>query len=253
MKTVIIIPTYNERENIVPLIEALGNEHTILVVDDESPDGTAAVVKETLKQENIKTRKQRSDIAILTGQKEGIGRALQRGINYAIENLDAEVIVQMDADFSHDPKDVPCLLDEIKNGYDLVIGSRYIKGGAIPAGWGLHRKVLSWGGNLLVRLMTGLWSVHEFTTNFRAFTVELYQKMEAKNFSLADNTFLPAFVVEAKRVNAKIKEVPIVFADRKKGRSKIEVAKYIPNLLKYLLTLLRSSLRSELRRVFAPH
>ncbi len=231
MKTIIIIPTYNERENIGPLIEALGCAmncaSTILVVDDNSPDGTADVVKRTKEQEN--------NIAVIEGERAGIGNALQRGIDYAIGNLGAEVIVQMDADFSHDPADVPRLLDEIENGCDLVIGSRYIKGGAIPADWGLHRKILSWGGNLLVRLLMGIWEVHEFTTNFRAFTSELYQKMNPENFDFADNTFLPAFIVEARRVGAKIKEVPIVFTNRKRGRSKIEVARYVPNLLKFCL------------------
>ena len=232
MKAVIIIPTYNERENIGALIEALERAmncaSTILVVDDNSPDGTAEVVK--------KTKKQKNNITIIEGEKEGIGRALQRGVDHAIRDLNAEVIVQMDADFSHDPKDVPRLLAEIKNGCDLVIGSRYIKGGAIPSNWAWYRKILSWGGNLLVRLLTGIWDVHEFTTSFRAYTVELYQKMNAENFGFADNTFLPAFVVEAKRCEAKIKEVPIVFADRRKGQSKIEVLHYVPNLLKYLLT-----------------
>ena len=227
-RVVIVIPTYNERENIKPLIETLGRKYLILVVDDNSPDGTAEVVREAVKQFN--------NLTILSGQKEGIGRALQRGFDYAINTLDADVIVQMDADFSHNPRDVPRLLSEIGNGYDLVIGSRYIKGGAIPADWAFYRKVLSWGGNFLVRLLTGIWSVHEFTTNFRAFTVELYQRMDVKNFDFADNTFLPAFVVEAKRVGAKVREVPIIFADRRRGRSKIEVAHYVPNLLKYLLT-----------------
>ena len=226
MKTVIIIPTYNEKENIGPLIEALGRERSILVVDDNSPDGTADVVRKTM---------QLSDhVAMIQGQKEGLGRAYIRGINYTIKNLDVEVIVQMDADFSHDPKDVPRLLAEIKNGHDLVIGSRYIKGGAIPPDWAFHRKVLSWTGNFLVRLLTGLWGVHEFTTSFRAFTTQFYRKMNTENFSFADNTFLPAFVVEAVRSGAKIKEVPIVFSDRRKGVSKIEVFKYVPSMLKYL-------------------
>ena len=227
MKTVIIIPTYNEKENIGPLIEALGRERSILVVDDNSPDGTADVVRKTM---------QLSDhVAMIQGQKEGLGRAYIRGINYTIKNLGADIIVQMDADFSHDPKDVPRLLAEIKNGHDLVIGSRYIKGGAIPPDWAFHRKVLSWTGNFLVRLLTGLWGVHEFTTSFRAFTTQFYRKMNTENFSFADNTFLPAFVVEAKRCGAKIKEVPIVFENRQKGKSKIEVLHYVPSMLKYLL------------------
>jgi len=245
MKVVIIIPTYNERENIKSLIEALGRAvncaNTILIVDDNSPDGTAEIVKKTRKQEN--------NVVLLEGQKEGLGSAYLRGIDHAIKNLGAEIIVQMDADFSHDPKDVPRLLAEIKNGHDLAIGSRYIKGGAVPADWAFQRKVLSWGGNLLVRLLTGIWDVHEFTTSFRVFTVELYQKMNPENFGFEDNTFLPAFIVEAKRCGAKIKEVPIVFADRKKGRSKIEVLHYVPNLLKYLLTFRLCSRSSPLTKV----
>ena len=241
MKVVIIIPTYNERENIGALIEALGSKHAILVVDDNSPDGTADVVRSTMEQFN--------NLTILTGQKEGIGKALLRGIDHAIKNLNAEVIVQMDADFSHDPKDVPRLLAEIKNGHDLAIGSRYIKGGAVPPDWAPHRKALSWTGNFLVRLFTGIWEVHEFTTSFRAFTSELYQKMNLENFGFADNTFLPAFVIEAQRSGAKIKEVPIVFADRTKGESKIEVCSYVPTLLKYLLTFRLCSRSSPLTKV----
>ena len=243
MKTVIIIPTYNEKENIGPLIEALGREHSILIVDDNSPDGMAAIVRSTMEQFiDPKDRRLLTNLTMISGSKEGLGKAYLRGVDYAIKELSAEAIIQMDADFSHDPQDVPRLLAEIKNGYDLVIGSRYVKGGAIPADWGLHRKILSWGGNLLVRLLTGIWDVHEFTTSFRAYTVGLYQKMSLENFGFADNTFLPAFIVEAVRVGAKVKEVPIVFADRKKGQSKIEVWHYVPTMLKHLLT---SRLRSR--------
>lgn len=241
LKTVVVIPTYNERENIGALIEALGRERSILVVDDNSPDGTADVVRKTM---------QLSDhVAMIQGQKEGLGRAYIRGINYTIKNLGADIIVQMDADFSHDPKDIPRLLAEIKNGHDLAIGSRYIKGGAVPPDWAPHRKALSWTGNFLVRLFTGIWEVHEFTTSFRAFTSELYQKMNLENFGFADNTFLPAFVIEAQRSGAKIKEVPIVFADRTKGESKIEVCSYVPTLLKYLLTFRLCSRSSPLTKV----
>lgn len=255
MKVVIIIPTYNERENIRALIEALERAvncaNTILVVDDNSPDGTAAVVRSMMRQFiDPKDRRLRTNLTIIEGEREGLGRAYIRGIDYAIKNMNAEVIVQTDADFSHDPKDVPRLLAEIKNGYDLVIGSRYIEGGAIPSDWAFHRKVFSWGGNLLVRLLTGIWDVHEFTTSFRAYTAELYQEMNFENFNFADNTFLPAFVVEAVRVGAKIKEVPIVFTDRKKGRSKIEVCHYVPTLLKYLLTSRLRSRSSPLTKIW---
>lgn len=220
MRTVIIIPTYNERENIGALIEALGQEHSILIVDDNSPDGTADVVRSTMEQWN--------NLTILSGSKEGLGRAYLRGIDHAIKNLNADIIVQMDADFSHDPKDVPRLLAEIKNGHDLAIGSRYIKGGALPPAWALHRKVLSWTGNFLVRLFTGIWEVHEFTTSFRAFTAGLYQKMNLENFGFADNTFLPAFVIEARRSGAKIKRSPLFLPTGQEASLKLKLHTTFP-------------------------
>lgn len=229
MKPVVVIPTYNERGNILPLIAALKQLNTpnlaILVVDDRSPDGTAELVRSAMSQYNNNT------LALIQGKKEGIGRALQRGIDYAISKLGADVIVQMDSDFSHDPQDIPRLLGEIAEGYELVVGSRYIEGGGLPHDWGWYRKALSVGGNLLLRVFTGLWEVHEFTTSLRAYTADLYQRMDRKNFDFADNTFLPAFVVEAQRVGARIKEVPIKFANRRRGRSKINVPCYVPTLL----------------------
>jgi dolichol-phosphate mannosyltransferase len=227
MTPVVVIPTYNEKDNIISLIESIRSLRipnlSILVVDDNSPDGTAAAVRDS--QRRFK------DLFLISGQKEGIGRALLRGIDYAFKNLGADVIVQIDADFSHNPNDIPRLLAGIAGGYDLVVGSRYIKGGAIPRDWAFYRKVLSRGGNLLIRLFTGIWSIHEFTTNFRAFSTKLYRRMTRQNFEFADNTFLPAFVVEAYRCGARIKEVPIQFANRRRGRSKIQVFCYVPTLL----------------------
>ncbi len=235
MRIVTVIPTYNERENIKPLIEALENEFAgynkhewyILIVDDSSPDGTGELVRElTQKYDNLR---------LLGGHKVGLGSAYQRGITYAIKKLQADVIASMDADLSHDPSYIPKLVAEIENGFDLVMGSRYIKGGSIPKSWGIHRKILSSVGNIVVRLLLEIPEVHEFTNSLRAFRVNLYEKMDKAKLDFKDNTFLPAFIHEAHRQGAKIKEIPLVFKSRVSGESKIDVFTYTPNLIKYCL------------------
>jgi len=131
MQVVVIIPTYNESGNIGSLIDVLQtvfaeipHDMRILVVDDNSPDGTAAVVQEA--------GRKHGNVQLLTGEKRGLGAAYVRGIRYALDQLSAEAIVQMDADFSHSPQDVPRLVAELDRGYDFVIGSRWLKGGKIP-------------------------------------------------------------------------------------------------------------------------
>lgn len=232
---VLVIPTYNERGNISLLIEELEKElasiphHkvSILIVDDLSSDGTSAAVRGLMGRFN--------SLFMLEGKREGLGSAYVRGITYAIFDLGAEVVVQMDADFSHDPSDVKKLLIEIDNGCDLVIGSRYIKGGSVSANWGVHRRLLSFFGNATIRFLTRTWDVHEFTNSFRAYRSDIFKRMEKELLDFSDNTFLVAFVVEAARVGARIKEVPIVFSDRRAGASKTDVLGYAPNLLRFCL------------------
>ena len=141
MKIVIIIPTYFEAENISRLIPEitkvtgkLNQEISILVVDDSSPDGTGEIVKKLARENN--------NLYLLTGAKKGLGNAYTRGFEFAIEKLKAEVIIQMDADFSHAPSDIPKLILEIEKGFDVIIGSRYVAGGQI-ADWSFWRRFLS--------------------------------------------------------------------------------------------------------------
>ena len=150
MKTAIIIPTFNEHDNIGLLIDALqrkfhalAHDMHILVVDDNSPDGTADFVRE-LQQTH-------ANLHLLEGRKAGLGTAYIRGMRYAMDKLQAEVVFEMDADFSHKPEDVPRLLAEIDGVADFVIGSRYVRGGSIPREWGLLRRLNSWGGNIAAR------------------------------------------------------------------------------------------------------
>src|SRR3972149_8129099 len=156
MKAVIIIPTYNEAENIGRLIDVLENlfkekvpskwNMHILVVDDTSPDGTSDVVKKYMKKFN-------NVHLFLNKEKVGLGGAYMKGMRYAIDNLKAELMLQMDADFQHDETLIPAFLEKIDEGADVVIGSRYMKGGSIPAYWGIDRKILSIDSNVCIRLL----------------------------------------------------------------------------------------------------
>lgn len=163
----IIIPTYNERENLSSLIAALQkqferikHEMHVLVVDDSSPDGTADVVR--------KLQASHTNLHLLMGRKQGLGVAYIRGMRHAMDALGAEVVYEMDADFSHKPEDVPQLMAAIDQGADFVIGSRYVTGGTIPREWGWFRRLNSRFGNLVARYVAGIYSVRDCTAGFRA-------------------------------------------------------------------------------------
>ena len=234
MKLVVVIPTYNEKENIESLVTAvflelskLSSDNALLVVDDNSPDDTAEIVTTLMPKY--------PNLFLLSGQKEGLGAAYNRALPYAFNELSADVVVTMDADFSHKPSDIPALVNGVLDGVDLAIGSRYIAGGSIPSDWAWYRKLFSSSGNTLVRFLFGTYKIHEYTTAFRAFTKSLWERLPKEKISFSDNTFLPAFIYEANRLNARILEVPVSFEDRKFGQSKIEIGNYAPNLLKYAL------------------
>jgi dolichol-phosphate mannosyltransferase len=150
MKVVIIVPTYNERGNIAALLTSLQNEFArlrhdmhVLVVDDNSPDGTADLVRESMRRY--------PNVHLLTGAKAGLGAAYIRGMQHAIDEMRADVVFEMDADFSHDPADVPRLLAALDSPADFVIGSRHVAGGSIPAEWSIWRKLNSAVGNWVAR------------------------------------------------------------------------------------------------------
>lgn len=233
MKVVIVIPTYNEAENIERLIEALQksceefpqHEASLLVVDDNSPDGTGEIVK--------KLQKENTNLHILTGRKRGLGYAYLRGMDYALEELKADVLFEIDADFQHDPKEVPEFMKKIYQGYDFVIGSRYIKGGSIPKNWDLTRKINSKAGNLLVRIILTTLSIHDWTSGYRAIRSSVYKKVRKELVSFNGYTFQVAFLYKAIKNGTKVAEIPIQFKEREFGKSKIGV-EYIKNLLIYL-------------------
>jgi len=241
LRTIIIIPTYNEKDNIGRLIEFLENkifpkvdkkfEMHVLVIDDSSPDGTSDVVQ--------KLQTKFSNIHLLINkQKAGLGGAYLKGMIHAVDKLGANVMFEMDADFSHDPKVIPMFLSKIDQGYDLVLGSRYIHGGSIPQDWGWHRKIISIAGNLLIRLVISKFDIHDWTTGYRAIKTELFQALrdEMKRAEFSGYTWQIGFLHKTVRKNFKVAEVPINFIDRTYGQSKLGF-EYVKNSLFYIFSI----------------
>lgn len=236
MKVVIILPTYNEKGNIERLISILegeilptikNHEVHILVADDKSPDGTGRVVEELIKKYK--------NLHVLYGDKEGLGAAYIRAMTVSIEKLHADVMFEMDADFFHDPKKIPEFLKKIDEGYDMVIGTRYSNGGSIPKNWGLHRKLFSIVGNLLVRTILMRFSLHDWTGGFRALRKEVFLKEKEVLRSYKGYTFQVAFLHKTLQDGFRVAEVPFYATDRTLGRSKIAPVEYIINLLRYVI------------------
>lgn len=234
MNVVVVIPTYNERENILTLLAKLASAFgstkkysvSYLVVDDTSPDGTEEVVMEY--------RKTHKNVYILTGKKEGLGKAILRGMKEAFEHMNADVVLQMDADLSHDPDVAPKLLDAIDHGATFAVGSRYIPGGAIPNNWGLIRKIYSIVGNSVVRF--GLWhpGVRDWTGGYRAYAKKFYEATHNEMEQYSGYVFQIAFLHKSIHHGAIVKEIPFHFTDRLYGHSKIAPAEYIFNIYKYI-------------------
>ncbi len=221
-KACIILPTYNEAENIKPLLKAIKKETSkiknwdihVLVVDDNSPDRTAKIV--------LEEKKKNKKIHLITGNKQGLGVAYKRGMKEAITKIKPEVIFEMDADFSHPPKLIKEFLKEIEKGADFVIGSRYIPGGGTPD-WTIIRKIISKGGNFFARIIAGLYKTKDCTSGYRAIRTSLIKKINLEEMAVKGYAFQLTLLSEATRKKAKIKEIPLIFPDRKKGKSKIGI------------------------------
>ncbi len=211
MSALIIIPTYNERENLKRLVEdifALGLNVGILVVDDNSPDGTGEIADElACEQVNVIHRE----------KKLGLGTAYLEGFRYAIER-DFDYIFEMDADFSHEPGYLPSFLEKIK-GCDLVLGSRYVSGGGAK-NWSLRRQLLSKGGNLYARLILGL-KIKDLTGGFKCFRREVLEAIDLENINSDGYAFQIEMTYKVSKKGYKIEELPICFAERRAGKSKI--------------------------------
>lgn len=213
MKTLIIIPTYNELENLPRLLpEVLSKEEgiDILIVDDNSPDGTAAFVEDQMKNNNrIHLLKRPS--------KQGLGTAYIAGFKFALKN-GYDFVFEMDADFSHDPKEIPRFLDEIKNS-DVVLGSRYINGVNV-INWPMRRLLLSSFANLYTRFITGM-PVHDATGGYKCFRRKVLEAINLEKVTSNGYAFQIEMSFKAWKKGFRVKEIPIIFVDRVKGKSKM--------------------------------
>lgn len=213
-KALIIIPTYNEMENITRLIPAVyqytdSNVH-ILVVDDNSPDGTGGYIKELSEKDER--------IHLLSRPKKmGLGTAYTDGFRYAIKNR-YDFIFEMDADFSHDPKELPVFLREIENA-DLVLGSRYLTGVNV-INWPMQRLLLSWFANQYTRFITGM-PVHDSTGGYKCFRREVLESINLDKITSNGYAFQIELNFKTWKKGFRIKEIPIIFVDRYMGKSKM--------------------------------
>ncbi len=222
MKVVIVVPTYNERENIGLLITrledasaAMTHDVEILVVDDSSPDGTQDVVRAM--QETY------PNVRLLSGEKQGLGVAYVRGLGYALTALAADIVLHMDADFSHNPADVPRLIAQVDAGYDLVVGSRYIPGGRLSDDWGITRKLISRVANLGVRTIAGIGTIHDCTGGFRAYRGTTLRQVDLDS-APRGYAILTYLAYNSLMAGAKATEVPITFSNRAEGTSKLRAS-----------------------------
>ena len=214
MKAMIVIPTYNEKENITRLIReilAQDEEVEILVVDDNSPDGTGDLVEDDSRGSD------RVHLLRRPG-KMGLGTAYINGFRYALSRPDIHCVFEMDADFSHQPKYIPDFLIAIESA-DVVLGSRYVSGGGVE-NWGVSRQVLSKGGSVFSRFMLGL-PARDCTGGFRCYRREVLEAIDLDRISSEGFGFQVEMLYECHRKGFKIREIPIVFPDREQGTSKI--------------------------------
>lgn len=233
---VIVLPTYNERDNVSTLVPALFKIQQdlkewnliVLVVDDNSPDKTARAVSVL--------QKKFPKLFLLSGKKEGLGKAYQRGFTYALKKLRPDVLFEMDADWSHDPKKIPAFLEAIDAGSDMVIGSRYMKGGSIPQNWAWYRKIFSILSNLFARVGFMHLKQREWTNGFRAIRTWVVEKNLPSMGLYNGYVFQIAFLDKTFKLGACINEVPIHFRDRNSGESKINAPQYIWHIIRYVLT-----------------
>lgn len=216
MKNVIIVPTYNEKENIKLLIKEIfkyAPDVNILVVDDNSPDGTANEVK------NIMIEYKNVSLLSRVG-KEGLGKAYLNAFNELRKDSNVEYVGMMDADFSHDPKYLPKMFEVIPN-YDVIVGSRYIGGKESGTeGWELWRRVLSKMGNFYCRIITGM-SVRDSTAGFMLIRKKFLDQININDFDVSGYAFMMELKYILWKKGARFKEVPIIFKNRRQGESKL--------------------------------
>ncbi len=236
-KVIVVLPTYNESENIVRIVPALfdlafPNLH-VLVVDDNSPDGTGQLAEDLAGRSEYRGR-----INVLhRPQKQGLGPAYIQGFKQAL-SLGGDLVIQMDADLSHQPKYIPQLLERVRD-YDIVIGSRYASGGSVDDSWGPLRKLLSWWANRVYTPTILRLPVKDATGGFRVYRRDCLIGMNMDKIKANGYVFMVEMIFVAQRLGYKISEIPIHFPDRQHGRSKMSTAVAAEAALRVWQILLR--------------
>ena len=229
MQASYIVPTYNERENIEALVEqllALPIQLNVIIVDDNSPDGTGAIADRLSAESDARVG------VVHRAGKLGLGTAYLAGFRRALTD-GAELIGTMDADFSHNPRYVPAMVGKISQGYDVVIGSRYVRGGG-TSGCTFGRKLLSWGANAFARTMLGL-RAHDTTAGFRCYRREVLEELDLDEIKASGYSFLIEMLYRVQRRGWRVGEIPIIFENRRLGASKVskaEIAKALGTVLR---------------------
>jgi dolichol-phosphate mannosyltransferase len=231
----LVVPTYNEAENLEPFVRQVlprlasaAGEHRVLIVDDSSPDGTGAIADRLAAElDSVEVLHRR--------EKDGLGRAYAAGFERALA-AGAELVLQMDVDFSHDPEHLPALIAAAANA-DLVLGSRYVAGGGVTD-WGIARRLLSRGGSFYARKVLGV-PVKDLTGGFKCFRRELLEDLSTAGFHTAGFGFQVELTYRAIRAGARVREVPIRFRDRQVGDSKMSSRIVLEALWRVLALRLR--------------
>jgi dolichol-phosphate mannosyltransferase len=232
VKATVCLPTYHEAENLEKMVRALGPHGVdVLVIDDGSPDGTGEIAD--------RLARELAYVSVLhRTQKEGIGRAYLAGFDRVLQS-DAELVLEMDCDFSHDPADVPRLIAACEQGADLALGSRYVPGGG-TRNWGLVRRAISWGGSFYARLLLGV-PVRDLTGGFKCFRRAVLEALDLDAIGSKGYAFQIEMTYRALRKGFRVQEVPITFADRTEGTSKMSKAIFLEAVVK--VPLLRLTVR----------
>ena len=233
IRAVVVAPTYDEKESIAELIAAVLAQQEyvpefdlhILVADGHSQDGTIEIVQ-SLAETNSK-------VHLLDVQERGIGVGLYKGFCYAIDALGADVLIEIDADFQHNPEDIPRFLEGILNGYDVVSGSRFVAESKFKMPF--YRLILSVGSNQLIRIMLGLKGITDFTTSYRAFTKEIFLKVDPDSVAWQEKSFIfvPVFLFRLLECGAHFTEISITENPRNEGYSKISYWRYILDITRF--------------------
>lgn len=218
MRATVCLPTYNERENLERMVNALGaalrDGDRVLVIDDRSPDGTGELADRLSAELGFVDVLHRE-------RKQGLGPAYLAGFRRALDD-GAELVLEMDCDFSHDPKDVPRLIAASEDGADLVLGSRYVRGGSIP-NWGVTRRAISLGGNLYAQGVLQS-SIRDLTGGFKCFRRRVLETIDLDAIDSRGYAFQIETTYRVLRAGFRVVEVPIAFVDREHGHSKMSRA-----------------------------